>query len=173
MDKYKEWIQPVEVPTWHEYFTMMAFLASVKSKDAQTQHGCIIVDPHNHIIGTGYNSFARGSRDDELPNLRPAKYQYMIHAERHALSNLTVSPWLYKLGCTAYITGKPCFDCLQQLWDTNITVIYTYGSYGWLKDAETEEDHDFFIQTHALRISELPKSVRVERFKEFIKELRK
>jgi len=151
---------------------MMAVLASTRSKDAETQHGCVIVDTHKHIIGTGYNSFARESYYDiYLPNTRPDKYKFMLHSERNALSNLTISPWLYKDGCTAYITGKPCIDCLQALWNTNITSIYYYGD-GWKKDEEEEQFHNLFISTHRIIVEKLEQSKEIDSLIELLKGLR-
>ena len=106
----------VEKPSWTDYFISMAFLASTRSEDAQTQHGCIITDNKNRILGVGYNSFPRSMPDKKLPNLRPEKYKWMVHAERNALSNCTMRPE----NASAYITGPPCFDCAKSLYQEGV-----------------------------------------------------
>nr|CDJ93945.1 CMP dCMP deaminase domain containing protein [Haemonchus contortus] len=41
--------------SWENYFMAVAKLASMRSKDPNTQVGCAIVNRENKIIGTGYN----------------------------------------------------------------------------------------------------------------------
>lgn len=103
-------------PSWTDYFLSMAKLASTRSSDAETKHGCVIVDEHNRIIGVGYNSFPANMPDDSLPNMRPHKYKWMVHAERNALANCIIRPE----NCTAYITGPPCLDCAKALYQEGI-----------------------------------------------------
>lgn len=101
----------------------MAVLVSMRSKDAQTKHGCIIVNEKNRIVGTGYNSFPSGMDDQLLPNLRPTKYSYIIHAESNAIKNTSINDLD---GCRAYITGYPCLSCLTELYQksiVNLTVL--------------------------------------------------
>jgi dCMP deaminase len=105
-----------EVPKWHDYFLQMAFLVSSRSKDAETQHGCVITDASHRVVGVGYNSYPKGMPDWMLPNLRPAKYDWMVHSERNALSNCLVRPE----GGTAYITGQPCNDCAMAMYQEGI-----------------------------------------------------
>ena len=88
----KDFVEKVEIPTWEEYFMSMAFIASTRSKDSQTKHGCVITDKKNRILGIGYNSFPVDMPDEILPNVRPKKYKWMVHAERNALSNCSLRP---------------------------------------------------------------------------------
>jgi dCMP deaminase len=148
-------IVPVQIPDWIDYFLGLAFVVSSRSKDAQTKHGCIITDQNNHIIGTGYNSFPRQSLDNILPNLRPEKYSEMTHSERNALSNLTISPWSIVGGGIAYVTGKPCLDCLYALWNTNINTIYAANRQGSVLESKDIEKFNFFITTHDINYKEI------------------
>jgi deoxycytidylate deaminase len=59
VEKYKDKVQDVEIPSWEEYFLNIAKAVSTRSKDAQTKHGCVITDKRHHILGTGFNSFPR------------------------------------------------------------------------------------------------------------------
>lgn len=115
-------------PCWHNYLLGLALVVSKRSHDAQTQHGCVIVDSKFRILGTGYNGFPRGMVDQNLPNTRPEKYDWMIHSEVNAVTNCIIRPE----NATAYVTGEPCNNCLFHLWNNGVTkVIYAdrHGSY--------------------------------------------
>ena len=53
--------------SWDEYFMGVAYLASMRSKDPNTQVGACIVSPENKILSIGYNGFPNGCSDDEFP----------------------------------------------------------------------------------------------------------
>jgi len=108
--------------TWHEYFILQAFFVSTRSLDAQTKCGCVLVRD-NTIIASGYNSFIGGINDSVLPNTRPDKYPFMIHAEHNAILNCSKNGISTK-GSTAYITTIPCCGCLQYLYQAGIKDIY-------------------------------------------------
>lgn len=101
---------------WDQYFLAMAHLAAIRSHDEQTQVGCVIVDKDKHVLGVGYNGFASGIDDSNLPRVRPGKYAYMVHAEQNAISNLITK----EKNLTAYITAFPCRVCANLLWQNNI-----------------------------------------------------
>lgn len=79
---------PLDRPDWAEYFLKLAKVVSERSPDGETKHGCVIVNDFHQVIGVGYNGFVRGIDDSLLPNLRPAKYLHMIHAEVNRYSKL-------------------------------------------------------------------------------------
>lgn len=97
--------------SWDEYFMSLAFLVRMRSPDSQTQHGAVIVDDKNKIVSTGYNGFLPDAADSCLPNMRPYKLQYVMHAEVNAI--LSASCNLEK--CKIYVTGLPCNDCLKMI----------------------------------------------------------
>ncbi len=101
----------------------MAWTIKELSCDAQTKHGCVITNKKNRILGIGYNSFPRDCDNDQLPNLRPDKYPWMVHSERNAITNCAVKP-LDCGGGTAYVTGLCCFDCICHMWQNGINMIY-------------------------------------------------
>lgn len=103
-------------PSWDDYFLSLLTPISKRSSDSQSQFACIIVDEYHHIIGVGYNGFIAGIDDSILPNTRPYKYPFMIHAELNALFNCSKSP----RGATAYISGRPCLHCFQCLVQSGI-----------------------------------------------------
>jgi deoxycytidylate deaminase len=115
----------------------------------QTQHGCIITDKNNRILGVGYNGFPRGLLDENLPNRRPDKYPWMIHAERNALSNCVVRPE----NGIAYVTGQCCNDCIMALWQEGITKVVMDEKHGThLFDEDAKNRFDTFIGMSGMEI---------------------
>jgi dCMP deaminase len=109
---------------WDHTFLQMAVNTAARSHDPQTQNGCVLVRD-NTILSTGYNGFIRNIDDTALPNLRPYKYPFMIHAEHNAILNCARNG-ISTLGATSYQTGMPCVPCLQFMWQAGIDrIVYT------------------------------------------------
>lgn len=127
----------------------MAKVVSQRSHDTQTQHGCVITDSNNRILGVGYNGFPRGLNDESLPNARPDKYPWMIHAERNALSNCIVRPE----NGIAYVTGQSCNDCIMALWQEGVTTVVMSDNHGThLFDQEAKKRFDTFVKMSGINI---------------------
>jgi dCMP deaminase len=136
-------------PNWQEYFIGLAQAVSMRSHDLQTQHGCVITDYHNRILGVGYNGFPKGVDDTLLPKTRPDKYPWMIHAERNALSNCTIRPD----NGIAYVTGQCCNDCIMALWQEGVTKVFMRNNHGThLFDNEHQERFDLFVRMSGISI---------------------
>lgn len=139
-------------PTWTNYFLGLAKVASQRSHDIHTQHGCIITDANHRILGVGYNGFPKGLDDSILPLGRPEKYDWMIHAERNALSNCVVRPD----NGIAYVTGQCCNDCVMALWQEGITHIVMSNSHGTHRfDEHQQKIFDQFIELSGLKIEKV------------------
>ena len=133
----------VDKPTWTEYFISRAKLASTRSCDFETKHGCVITDKNNRVLGIGYNSFPAGMPDDKLPNTRPEKYKWMVHAERNALANCTIRPD----DGIAYITGRPCIECAKSLYQEGVRNFVCVDGHGThLIDEEDEYVFEILIK---------------------------
>ena len=52
-----------EIPTWDQYYLDICKVVAARSKDPNTQIGCVVVGPNHEIRSTGYNSFPRGIRE--------------------------------------------------------------------------------------------------------------
>jgi dCMP deaminase len=132
-------------PNWTNYFLGIAKVVSQRSHDIHTQHGCVITDQQNRILGVGYNGFPKGMDDKTLPTSRPEKYHWMIHAERNALSNCVIRPD----NGIAYVTGQCCNDCIMALWQEGIVEVFMANSHGTklFDDKEKEKFHLFISQT--------------------------
>jgi dCMP deaminase len=136
-------------PNWTDYFLGLAKVVSQRSHDSQTQHGCVITDSHNRILGLGYNGFPRGLDDTLLPNTRPDKYPWMIHAERNALSNCTIRPE----NGIAYVTGQCCNDCIMSLWQEGVRTVIMSKNHGThLFDQDAQKIFDTFVRMSQINI---------------------
>lgn len=103
----------------------LAFVASQRSIDPSTKHGCVITASDHRILSIGYNGPPRGSDEEKVPLTRPDKYHFMAHAEANAIDNCT-----HDLnGSIAYVTGKPCSACLLRLIQRGVKTII-YGNVG-------------------------------------------
>lgn len=136
-------------PSWTDYFLNIAFLASQRSHDIHTQHGCVITDRQNRILSIGYNGFPRGAKDDELPTTRPEKYDWMDHSEENAVANCSVRPD----NGIAYVTGQCCNHCIRTLWRHGITKVVMAKRHGsHLLNEETQKLFDRFVETTGIEI---------------------
>ncbi len=117
---------------WDTYFMELAFLVRKRSPDTQTQHGAVIVDEGNRLISTGYNGFPPGGPDHLIPNTRPFKYDFMIHAEVNSI--LSSKQDLSK--CRIYVTGMPCCSCFLHILGSGIKDII----FGDISYQESEKD---------------------------------
>lgn len=108
--------------SWEEYFMTLALVASLKSKDPSTQVGAVIIDNKTRkLVSSGYNGFPRYIDDDQIPQTRPEKYLYVVHAELNAILHAS-----RELGdCSLYATVFPCSDCMKTIVQTGIKrVVY-------------------------------------------------
>lgn len=137
-------------PSWTNYFLGLAKVVSQRSHDIHTKHGCIITDQYNRILGVGYNGFPRGLNDINLPTARPEKYDWMIHAERNALSNCVVRPD----NGIAYVTGQCCNDCIMSLYQEGVREVIMSNSHGThIFDDNQKEIFQTFIKMSGIKIS--------------------
>ena len=109
-------------PDWDDVYMAMAFLASTRSLDPRTKHGCVIVSADNRPLTWGCNGPIRGIDDSTVPLTAPEKYLHMLHAEKNALLNYRGSYADFK-GSTAYVTGESCikYHCLPSLIQSGVS----------------------------------------------------
>ena len=116
--------------SWDEYFMSVAMLASMRSKDPNTQVGACIVGDDKRIISTGYNGFPQGCSDDEFPWDREGeetKYPFVVHAELNAVLN---AGGRSLAGSTLYVALFPCNECAKAIIQSGIkTVVYLSDKY--------------------------------------------
>jgi dCMP deaminase len=111
------------IPNWDEYYLDICKVVGRRSKDPNTQLGCIIVGPAHEIRSTGYNSFPRGINDNVPERLvRPTKYLWIEHAERNAICNAARAGTATDK-CTIYVEIMPCMDCARAIVQAGIVEV--------------------------------------------------
>jgi dCMP deaminase len=159
----------IKRPDWLTQFILHAFHCSLRSHDAQTKCGAVLVDSSNTIISDGYNGFVRDIDDSVLPNCRPTcpeqvgdpnfdKYLFMIHAEHNAILN-AARQGKSTLGSTAYVTGEPCCNCLQYMWQAGVVrVVYTNVNKAKMTvDNENyRKTFDLIVELTGIKVKEIP-----------------
>lgn len=144
--KNRDCIQQKEKIRWIDYFFGLAFTIAEKSPDAQTRHGAIIIDRQNRIIGCGYNGFPTGLPDDALPNLRPKKYKWMIHAEENCLLNCAIPPSQLVGGGILIVSGRPCLKCASLLINSGVKTWYVADRQGSVLETDEEDEYNFLTK---------------------------
>lgn len=115
--------RPLQRPAWPDYFLEIAEVVSRRSHDGETQVGVVVVDENKRILATGYNGFPPGADDGALPNLRPDKYPFMVHAEMNAIAASRQD----LRGSTLYVTWSPCRECAKAIITAGIRrVVYRH-----------------------------------------------
>ena len=114
---------------------------SFYSNDPSTRIGAIILKG-GYIIGSGYNRFPRGIEDFPKRWERPAKYDYVLHAEQVAL--MDAMKHRYDItGSRLYLYGMgpptvPCLACARLIIEAGITSV-AGRAYKLLPDAWENE----------------------------------
>lgn len=143
--------QSVERPSWENYFLNIAQAVSLRSHDGETQVGIVIVDENKRILATGYNGFPPGAEDSVLPNLRPDKYPFMVHAEINAIAASRQD----LRNSTLYSTHSPCRECAKAIITAGVKKVIFNQAY-------KNDDHEFvekFLLSCGVQVSHLASSV--------------
>jgi dCMP deaminase len=138
-------------PSWDAYFMGIASAVSMRSNCSRRQFGAVIADKNHGLVSTGYNGTPAGTmncneggcpRCTNLPAIQAQRdkqsgYGYDLclceHAERNAIFH---SPTADLDGCTIYVTGRPCMECLRAIVTKRIArVVYARDGFTY----ETEE----------------------------------
>lgn len=107
----------------------MAHVVAARSHDAETKVGAILVNNKSGaIIATGFNGFVRGVNDSVLPNTRPKKYEYILHAEQNLISNCA-RHGISMEDCSLICTLTPCKLCMRLLFSCGITKVIAESEY--------------------------------------------
>jgi dCMP deaminase len=101
-----------------------AMVIAENSPDAETKVGSILVSKlTGSVISEGYNGFVRGANDAALPKTRPAKYDYVIHAEQNLIYNAARNG-VRTDSCFIVQTHSPCITCARAVFQAGIDTIY-------------------------------------------------
>ena len=124
-------------PTIDEYFLKIASVVAERSTCRRHHVGAVAVKD-KHIMSTGYNGAAAGSRDClELGCLRdelgiPSGERHEICRGIHAEQNVIIQASLHGVsleGSTIYCTHTPCVLCAKMLVNARIRHFISFGSY--------------------------------------------
>ena len=134
----------IDRTSWTELMMDIAKGVATRSHDSQTQCGSVICNRDNEIISTGYNGFIRNIDDTILPNTRPQKYDFMIHAEVNSILNSARQGKSTKCAII-YVTGMPCLRCLQYIWQAGIVKVI-YGN----QQTNMQQSEEFKLKTNLI-----------------------
>ena len=99
-------------------------LADINSDDIETHVGAVLLGASRNLAGS--NTFVDGAKD--LPNTKPHKYEYMIHAEANLI--FTAAREGVKLeGTIVVCTLSPCQNCIRAMFQSGIRDIYYRDLY--------------------------------------------
>jgi len=114
-------------PKKHVTFLKMATNLSEQSTCIRRQVGCILVDRHDHIIGSGYNGNATGMTHcinypcagSELPSREGLHICEAVHAEQNALMQCANVNEIE----ICYTSASPCMHCMKMLMNTSCKLL--------------------------------------------------
>jgi len=93
---------------------------SRQSPDSQTKVGSLLIKKDTKsVVSQGFNGFIRSAKDNNLPNARPDKYEYMIHSEANLIYNCVLNG-INTRDCIVFCTHSPCKNCLRALYQCGI-----------------------------------------------------
>lgn len=124
-------------PTIDEYFLKIASVVAERATCRRHHVGAVAVKD-KHILATGYNGAAAGSKDClELGCLRdelgiPSGERHEICRGIHAEQNVIIQAALHGVnlaGSTIYATHTPCVLCAKMLANARIKRYVSYGRY--------------------------------------------
>jgi len=142
-------------PSKLENYMDMANVVALRSHDAETQVGAILVNNESGaIIATGYNGFVRGANDSALPNTRPDKYEYILHAEQNLMANCARHGISMK-NCTLICTMSPCKLCMRMMFNCGITKVVVQELYRDFEDIKMMKDIDVEVTVNPQGLYEL------------------
>jgi len=124
---------------WDDYYMNMVYLVAMKSKDASSHVGAVVIGLDNEVRSIGYNNFPRRAKDNKPERQeRPEKYFWFEHAERNAIYNATLLGTSLK-GCKMYTNGIPCMDCARAIVQSGIREVIVDRIWD-------ENNHDIWIE---------------------------
>lgn len=111
------------------------------SKDPSSKVGAVLVKDRR-IVGTGFNGFPRGIKDDIRLWEREEKLPRIVHAEMNAIINAgreAEGSALFMYG----FSGAPCANCTKHILQAGINQVYVCGPElpdRWRKDVDLSLD---------------------------------
>ena len=120
---------------WENYNMAMAMLATCRSIDPRTKHGCYIVSDKNKPLTLGCNGPIAGVDDEAFSKEPPGKYFEIIHSEANAIINYNGD----LEGATVFQSGHPCAKCFALLAQKGVKKIVYGPIFSIRLDADNDE----------------------------------
>ena len=118
----------------------IASTVALRSHDVETKVGALLVNNKSGaIIATGYNGFIKGTNDAILPNTRPAKYKFILHAEMNLLTNCG-RHGISMDDCFLVCTMSPCTLCMRLMINSGVNLVIAKDLYRDFQEILTMED---------------------------------
>lgn len=93
------------------------------SDDPHTKVSCVIFDENEKNAIWGANRLTVGLYPDDVSLERPEKYDWIEHAERHAIYECA-RYGIRTQGAKMYLTGFPCVDCGRAIVNSGIAELH-------------------------------------------------
>ena len=122
-------MNPIERPSWDEYFMQIAFTVAQRSTCDRAHVGCVLVRDRR-MLTTGYNGAPAGlPHCDEVGHLLiDGHCVRTLHAEQNAIIQGALHG-VSIVGATAYVTHQPCLTCAKMLINAGVRRIVYAGNY--------------------------------------------
>ena len=115
----------------------MVYACAMKSKDASTQVGAVIVGAANNMVSMGFNGLPRGLKETPERSQRPLKYLVTEHAERNSIYNAArVGAKLED--CIMYTQICPCAECARGIIQVGIKEIVVSKYWDQILDLQPQ-----------------------------------
>lgn len=117
-------------PSWDQYFLSITETVAKRGTCPRRKVGCVIVDPTNRVLSTGYNGALPGQPhcDENGCDLVHDHCVRVVHAEQNAIfQGLHLGAAIR--GATAYVTLMPCWGCFKALVSVGIARIVYENEY--------------------------------------------
>jgi dCMP deaminase len=140
-------------PSWDQIYMNMCYEIAELSPDESTRSGCYIASQDNMPISFACNDFPRGIANTPERQERPAKYQYIEHAERNAISDAGRAGNSC-IGAKLYMNWLPCTPCARGIIQAGITnvIIHQQGQAAFKmsrNESVWDADHDEVLNMFA------------------------
>lgn len=134
-------------PKWGSYFMEIAGVVATRATCDRRHVGCVIVDPLNRILATGYNGSPpyQPHCDDVGHVIEDGHCVATTHAEANAVASASLTGTKLR-GGIAYCTLEPCRACQNLMQSAGIARVYYRDTYAGKPDTafmqQWKEDKD-------------------------------
>ena len=98
-----------------KFYLLASIQAQLFSKDPSKKVCALFIAPESlQILSTGYNGLPRKLEETEERWSKPAKYNYVVHAEKNGIYNACRNGVSLK-GSICIVTFFPCSECARSL----------------------------------------------------------